>query len=71
MDSPEQVLKALSAVGCDAQDASRNAYVVIKDENPSGEFPRIDNASIEASLVEATDASPPWAKQARFTVDGV
>ena len=41
----------------------------MKDEVSIGEFSRVDDASIEASLVEATDAPPPRARWARFAID--
>ena len=37
---------------------------MLDDEIPSGEFPRVDDA-----FVEAFNALPPWARWARFTVD--
>ena len=52
------------------QDASQNAYAALEYEIPTGEFPRVDNASVEASLVEAIDAPPLWARQACFAVNG-
>ena len=70
VDSLEQVLEAPSAVGGAAQDSSRNYYATLEDEVPTREVPSVDNAYIEASLVEVTNASPLWAKQGRFMVDG-
>ena len=66
MDSPERVLEAPYVVGGAANNASRAA---LEDEVLAGEFPRVDDASIEASLVKATDALPLRAKRARFVVD--
>ena len=63
MDSPEQVLEAPSTV----QDASS---AELEDEIPARESPRVDDASIEASLVKATD-TPPRARWASLTIDGV
>ena len=48
VDLPERVLEASSSVGGAAQDAS---CVVLEDEIPHGEFPRINDASVKASLV--------------------
>ena len=69
MDSSEQVLEASSAVRSAAQDASRNAGAVLEDEVPTREFSLVDDASVKASLVEATDAPPPQARWADFVVD--
>ena len=70
MDLSERVLEALSIVGGASQDASRNPYAALKDEVPTGEFPRVDDVSVEASLIEVTDEPPPRARWARFTIDG-
>ena len=70
VDSSERVLKAPSTIGGAAQDASRNACAALDDEIPVGEFPLVDDASVKASLVEATDVPPPQARRAHFTVDG-
>ena len=66
VDSPERVLEASSAVEGAAQDTS---CAVLEDEVPIGEFPLVDDASIEASLVEATNALPHLARRASFAVD--
>ena len=58
VDSLERVLEAPSAVGSASQDASRNACAVLEDEVLIEEFPRVDDASVKASLFEATDAPP-------------
>ena len=71
VDTSDRVLKAPSAFGGVAQDASRNAYATLENEIQAKEFPRVDDASTEASHIKATDAPPPRAKRARFVVDGV
>ena len=70
MDSPERILEALSAIEGATRDASRNACTTLEDEISAGEFPLIDDAFIETSLVETIDALPQWAILAHFTVDG-
>ena len=67
VDSSERVLKAPSIIGGATQDAS---CAVLEEEVPTREFPCVDDASIEASLVEATDAPLLRARRARFAVDG-
>ena len=42
---------------------------MLEDEVPAREFPLVDDASIEASLVEAIDATPTRARRALFAVD--
>ena len=51
MDSPKRVLEAPSAVRGAAYDSSRNACATLENEVLAREFPRVDDASIEASLV--------------------
>ena len=69
MDSPERVLETLSADRGATQYASRKACAALEDEIPVKEFPRVDEAFVEASLVEATSAPPPLrARRASFTV---
>ena len=52
VDLSKRVLEAPSAIGGAAQDASRTACAVLEKEAPAGEFPRIDDASVETPLVE-------------------
>ena len=54
VDSSERVLEALSIIGGASQDASRNPYAALKDEVPTGEFPHVDDVSVEASLIEVS-----------------
>ena len=49
------------------QDASS---ATLEDDIPTGEFPRVDDTSIKASLVEVIDTPPLQARQARFLVYG-
>ena len=42
---------------------------MLEDEVPAREFPLVDDASIKASLVKATDALPSWVRWASFNVD--
>ena len=58
VDSSERVLEASFVVGSVAQDASRNTCAMLEDEALTEEFPRVDDASIKASLFVATDAPP-------------
>ena len=67
VDSPEQVIKGLSAVGGAVQNAS---CVMLEDEIPIGEFPCVDDALIQALLVKATDTPPLRARRARLVVNG-
>ena len=59
VDLPERVFEAPSAIGGASQS---------EDENPARELPRVDEASIEASLTEATDVLPSQARQAILAV---
>ena len=59
VDSSKRFLEATSVVRGAAHDASRNACVTLKDEVPAEEFPLVDDASVKASLVKATDVLPP------------
>ena len=68
VESQERALEASSVVGGAVQDDSCAA---LADDITTGEPPRADDASVEASLVEAIDAPPQRARQALVTVDGV
>ena len=59
VDLPEQAFEAPSTVGGAFQS---------EDETPTGELPRVDEASIEASLAEAIDVPPPQARQASLAI---
>ena len=70
VDSSEQVLEVEPAIGGATQDASQKACAALEDETPVGELPHVDEASVEASLFEATGASPHRAKWASLDVHG-
>ena len=57
----------MSAVWGVVPDAS---CVALEDKILTGEFLRIDNAFIKASLVVVTDVPPPRARQTHFAIDG-
>ena len=59
VDLLERVLEAPFAIAGIAQDAPRKACAALEDETTVEKLPPVDEASVEASLVEAAGAPKP------------